>query len=471
MLKLIWGAIVALSLTNAYADDTRLIVKTKKGISIRSFNFEQKGHKVKPLVQSLNVNLLKVDKTRVATNMQNVISELRNNPDIEYVQIDHPVTLRKSKQPKKVQKSTGIATPNDEGFSSQWSLGQANKASNSFGIDAELAWGAFGTGGKDLGGNEIVIAIVDGGVDIKHKDIIPNLWINKGEIPNNNIDDDNNGFIDDVNGWNAYTKTGEVESNYHGTHVAGIAGAKGDNKLQVAGVNWNVKIMVVNGSSGETSTVLEAYNYVLKQKQLWLSSGGKKGANVVATNSSFGVDFADCNSEEYPAWNDIYNEMGKNGILSAAATANNDVNIDEVGDVPTGCSSPYLISVTNTGKDGKRAYAGYGKKTIQIAAPGEEILSTLPNNQTGELSGTSMATPHVAGAIAYLHSVASTGFHSLSTQDPGKASLELKNILLNTVTSTDDLKKETVSGGILNLNNAAKSINRFASTTSIASKK
>jgi subtilisin family serine protease len=220
--------------------------------------------------------------------------------------------------------------------------------------------------------------------------------------------------------------------------------------------------MAVNGSSVTTSIVLKAYAYVLKQKQLWLASGGKLGANVVATNSSFGVDYADCKSGSYPAWNDIYNEMGKVEILSAIATANNHVDVDVKGDVPTGCDSEYIISVTNTDNTGTlNESAGYGARMIDIAAPGTDIFSTLPKNRWGALTGTSMSTPHVAGAVAYLHSAANKVFNDSYLKDPSAGTLALKEIMLKTVTAMPALHDITVSGGILNLNSAAAAINIY----------
>src|SRR5690606_25931214 len=211
------------------------------------------------------------------------------------------------------------------------------------------------------------------------------------EIPGNGIDDDNNGYIDDINGWNPKTNSGNLGSgNYHATHVGGIISAKSDNSLQVAGVNWNVKLMSINGSSGNTSTVLAAYGYVLKQKKIYIETNGERGANVVATNSSFGVDRADCTSGSYPAWNDMYEEMGKAGILSAAATANAAWDIDSTGDVPTGCNSDYMFAVTNTDRNDKiNRSAGWGLKTIDIGAQGTDILSLGTNNSVRSLTGTS----------------------------------------------------------------------------------
>lgn len=447
-------AFLMLIAISANAKNGDLIIKLNKNINPKHFELLVRGHDSELISKSQNIHLIKTNKLD-SNSRSNILLELRSYPGVKYVQFDHDVKLRDT--------TTKAIIPSDTDFSKQWNLNPLNKSANNFSINVDTAWGAFGVGGKDISNNEIVIAIVDGGADLKHKDLIENLWVNKNEIPGNNIDDDKNGYIDDIVGWNAYSKSGNVSSNYHGTHVAGIAGAKGGNNLQVSGVNWNVKLMIVNGSSGSTSTVLEAYNYVLAQKKLWLSSGGKLGANVVATNSSFGIDNADCKSGDYPAWNDIYNEMGKAGILSAAATANNDVNIDNVGDVPTGCSSPYLITVTNTNKFGKRAFAGYGLKTIQIAAPGEKILSTLPGNTVGELSGTSMATPHIAGAVGYLHSVASQDFNNYIISKPGDGAIELKNIILSTVTKVDNLKTEVSSGGILNLYEASKVLNSYIS--------
>jgi len=356
------------------------------------------------------------------------------------------------------QKVTLRHTPDDTDFNLQWSL----KSSTGVGdIRATEAWDIT-RGGKDVMGNEIVIAVVDGGVDIMHDDLTENIWSNREEIPDNGKDDDNNGYIDDINGWNAYNDTGKLPRDMHATHVAGIIGARGNNTKQISGVNQEIKIMSINGATGNTSTVLKAYNYVLTQKKIWLDSGGARGANVVATNSSFGVDNADCNSATYKPWNEIYELMGELGILSATATANNEVNVDTVGDVPTGCDSAALISVTSTNQlDKKEKRAGFGKRTIDLGAPGNEIMSTVPGQGINKLSGTSMATPHIAGAIGLMHSAANKAFNDYYRSSPKEASLALKHILLDNTDAIVDLKDKTVSGGRLNILKATQAISTF----------
>lgn len=370
------------------------------------------------------------------------LKTLRADKRVKYAQEDHKVHKRNA------------VIPNDTDFVKQWSL--KNTQNPGADISATEAW-ALGTSGKDANGHDIVVAVIDGGVDLNHVDLKENIWVNKEEIPDNGIDDDGNGYIDDVNGWNAYSNNGKVTSDAHGTHVAGIVSAKGNNGTQVSGVNWNVKIMAINGSSGTTATIVRAYSYAMKQRKLFNETQGKKGTLVVATNSSFGVDYANCESKDYPVWNDMYEAMGKVGIISAAATANIGINIDERGDVPTGCSSEYIFSVTNTQiNDAKYGSAGWGSKSIDIGAPGTAILSTVPGNSTASYTGTSMATPHIAGAVAFLYNIASPQLSDLIQKDPAQGALTVKKLIMENADANESLKGKTVSGGRLNLNKAAQ---------------
>jgi subtilisin family serine protease len=351
--------------------------------------------------------------------------------------------------------------PDDESFDLQWNMhntGQSNGTEDAD-IDAPEAW-ELNTGGVTVLGDTLVIAVIDGGCDINHDDL--NLFKNENEIPGNGIDDDNNGYIDDYDGWNAYAHTGSVPSHSHGTHVAGIAGAIGNNALGVTGVNWNAKIMPIAGSSSIESVVVEAYGYALEMRQLWNETNGDQGAFVISTNASFGVDYG--NPANYPLWSAIYDSLGMAGVLSAAATMNANVNIDEVNDMPTACESEYLITVTNTTKDDiKHSMAGYGLETIDLGAPGASVYSTNWNNGYTFKTGTSMATPHVAGAIAFLFSIASEDFLLDYETNPAEKCLEVKNLILAGVDTIPTLVGATVTGGRLNLYNSADLMLNYSS--------
>lgn len=393
-----------------------------------------------PVSERFNIYLLEFDESK--TTNQNLIQSLKSKKYVVNIQNNHFISLR----------DTNDTMPNDSLFNLQWSLNNTgqNGGKTDADIDATDAWDIT-TGGLTAHGDTIVVAIIDGGSDINHEDL--SHWINYQEIPGNNIDDDTNGYIDDVYGWNAFDHNGSIPLHQHGTHVGGIVGAKGNNNIGVTGVNWDVKILPVAGGSTQESTVVEALSYVYVVRERYDQTGGAEGAFVVADNCSFGVN--EGQPEDYPIWEAMYDSLGTLGILSLGATANRNWDIDSVGDIPTAFTTPYMISVTNTtNQDVKSTNAGYGETTIDLGAPGSIVLSTLVSNKYGNKSGTSMATPQVAGAVALLMSAADSAFITSYKNNPGEAILQIRDHILNGVDTLDDLKGKTVTGGRLNVFNA-----------------
>ena len=434
-------------------------VLVKLGHDVKKGEFKTFLDSTKYVIEQTVVKRLNIYKVRILNEhltAQMAVKELRNNPWVEKVQLDHKVTPRQT-------------FPDDNQFSVQWdkhNTGQSGGTPDAD-IDAPEAWDIT-TGGVNALGDTIVVAVIDGGMMLNHTDLAQNIWINHNEIPGNNIDDDNNGYVDDINGWDAYSSDGSVPSDGHGTHVAGIIGADGNNGSMVAGVNWDVKLMAIAGSSGNTSTVLEAYGYALDQRAIYDSTNGALGAFVVATNSSFGIDNADCSSGSYALWNDMYDAMGEYGILSAAATMNSNSNVDNTGDVPTGCASDYMVAVTNTTRnDTKNSGAAYGATTIDLGAPGTSVLSTYSSGGTQTLTGTSMAAPQVAGAVGFMHAAMSAGFSSYFKNNGAEGGVLIKQMILDGTDPLTSLAGITVSGGRLNIYNTAVLVQEYLASDSL----
>jgi subtilisin family serine protease len=317
------------------------------------------------------------------------------------------------------------AGPNDPLLGEQWALvntgqrGGRDKAD----IDALGAWA------RTHGSDRVVVAVLDSGVDYTHSDLVNNMWLRPDTVAP--YVDADLGEIDDVHGFNAVENNGDpMDDNGHGTHCAGIVGAEGNNDEGIAGVNWKVEIMPLKfmsaGGFGTTKDAIEAINYVIARK--------KAGVNVRVISASWG------STRKSRALEDVIRKAGEEGILFVAASGNSSANTDRRPHYPSSYNLPNVVSVAAlTRRDELAGFSNYGAKSVHVAAPGAEIMSTWLNGAYEEHSGTSMATPVVSGIAAL---VLSTD-EKLSVQ-------ELKARLLESVDKLDSLKGKTVSGGRIN---------------------
>ncbi len=355
--------------------------------------------------------------------------------------------------------------PNDPNFTSQWqhrNTGQ-NGGTADADIDSDEAWDIT-TGGLTNLGDTIVVCILEGGGgNYNHPDLIGNFWRNTQEIPGNGIDDDGNGYIDDVRGWRVQANNDNHASGNHGTQVMGMIGATGNNSVGVVGANWNVKMMLVSGFTTQESSVIQAYTYPLAMRKLYNQTNGAKGAFVVATNASWGIDQA--NPNNYPLWCAMYDTLGRYGVLNCGSTTNSNYNVDVVGDMPTACSSDYMISVTATNNRDVRTFSGYGQTTIDVGAPGESIYTTSGTNSYGSTSGTSFAGPLTAGVIALMYSAPCNSLALLAKNNPQAAADLVRQALFDGVDPKSNLLTETVTGGRINAFNSLTLLMNDCSTS------
>ncbi len=342
------------------------------------------------------------------------------------------------------------SVPDDPLLINQWQYNNTGANGGLVGADLDMynAWDIT-TGGVNHTGDTIVICVIDDGVNGLHEDIKSNMWVNRHEIPDNGIDDDNNGYVDDYLGWNTkYNNDSLYHGGSHGTSVAGIVGASGNNGKGVSGVNWNVKIMPVNYGDATEADAIISYAYAYTMRKLYNDTHGQRGAFVVATNSSWGLD--NVFAEEAPIWCSLFDALGAIGIINIAATTNKNTDVDTEGDLPTTCTSPYLISVTNINNvDLKVTGAGYGRKSIDLGAYGQQVY-TLSRLGYANFGGTSGATPHVTGVVGLLYAVQCPIFDSIVVYDPAGAARIARDMILYGTVSLSGLKDITTTGGKLN---------------------
>ena len=384
-----------------------------------------------------NIWLLHFDQNQI--NEIHFLNKVRNHRLIEFAQFNHILTERQT-------------TPDDPSFSQQWQWvnNGSGGGDEDADVDADLAWDIT-TGGTTVQGDEIVVCVMEGANRI-HNDLQGNLWFNPFETPNDGVDNDNNGYVDDIEGWNNGQNNGDIPFSGHGTEVSGMIGAVGNNALGVTGINWNVKIMHVNVGGLNDANVMEAYNYPLVMRRMYNESGGTQGAFVVATNASWGIDFGQ--PDDAPLWCNMYDALGEEGILNCGATANNNVDIDVVGDLPTGCPSEFMVSVTATNNQDIRTFSAYGLTQVDLGAPGESVYTIKGNGAYGSSTGTSFASPLTAGIIALLYSAPCSEIGAQAIQNPQETALMIRDHLYNGVDETPQLLLETTTGGRANAFNS-----------------
>ncbi|MCB0668710.1 MAG: S8 family serine peptidase [Saprospiraceae bacterium] len=400
---------------------------------------------------SAHMNIWKGSFDYTKVNELSLINQLNEDGEIVVAQLNHFLKPRN-------------LLSNDPRLDEQWqwiNMGERGLADAD--IDADEAW-SFTTGGVTQLGDTIVVAVLDVGVYDQHEDLRSNIWINHREIPGNNIDDDQNGYVDDYRGWNVLFANdsidpeifgGDVEET-HGTEILGVIGAVGNNGIGITGINWNVKMMnVLFNSDLNEADMIAAYGYVLDQRKRYNATNGAEGAFVVATNLSYGDE--ELTPEETPIWCAVYDSLGSQGILNCTATANASIDIDSIRDVPTSCASQYMIAVTATNDSDVRSFAAYGKNDIDIAAPGAQLLTTsIPDYDF--VSGTSFASPIVAGAIGLLYGSPCGDLAALARVSPAEAALTARSLILDQVDPIAALEDEISSGGRLNIFNSLNAI-------------
>ncbi len=325
------------------------------------------------------------------------------------------------------------AAPDDPNYKDLWGLNNTGQTKGTPDADADApeAWDTT-TGSPDT-----VVGVIDEGIDVNHPDLRDNIWINSGEIPGNGIDDDKNKYIDDYNGFDFANNDATVydpdpisgKGDEHGTHVAGTIAAVGNNGIGITGVNWDAQVAslkFLGPNGGYTSDAVEAIDYAVAE-------------GMEISNNSWG------GGGRSQALEDAIRRADAAGHIFLAAAGNG--GSDGVGDdndatphYPSSYNVPNVVAVAATDDtDSLASFSNFGATTVDLAAPGVSILSTLPGNRYGRFSGTSMATPHVAGVAALLKS-----------QNPAYSDEEMRDQILRYAEPKNNLQGKTVTGGRLN---------------------
>lgn len=362
--------------------------------------------------------------------VERALAALGRAKGVRYVEPDYIVTKQVTSDDPYVTNGT------------LWGMyGDASSPANQYGSQAAEAWAS-----GYIGSSSVAIGVIDEGIQVTHPDLVDNIWVNTAEQNGTaGVDDDGNGYIDDINGWDFVTNdasvydggsTGSADS--HGTHVSGTIGGVGGNGIGVAGVNWDVTIIsgkFLGTSGGSTSNATRAVDYMTDLKT-------RHGLNIVATSNSWGGGGAS------QTLLDAINRGGNNNILFVAAAGNSTTNNDATASYPSNyqCTTAQrawdcVVAVAAIASNGTIAsFSSYGATTVDIGAPGVSIMSSLPFNTYGSYSGTSMATPHVSGAVALCASL-----------NPALTGAQLRSAVLSTTQPTTSLVGKVVNSGRLDV--------------------
>jgi subtilisin family serine protease len=413
---------IALSETRSFGSP-EVLVKFKTGVSDEAIEaLTARLHdRVEDRIENAGVEAIDdLDNADPAS----IVAEYSKLPEVEYAEPNFEINLDEAEGP------LVPVLPHDPQFENQWALSNSGQKGGKKGADisATLAW-ATTTGTENL-----VVAVLDTGVDYTHEDLAANMWSRPdGMAP---YHDAELGTIDDLNGFNAVDNASDpMDDNGHGTHCAGIIGAEGENDLGIAGVNWKVQIMPLKfmgpGGSGTTKDAIEAINYVIDRK--------KAGVNVRIISASWG------STQRSRSLEAVIRKAYENDILFVAAAGNASTDNDRTPHFPSSYDVPNVISVAALDRNDQLAsFSNYGVKSVAIAAPGVDILSTWLGNEYEEKSGTSMATPVVSGVAALV-----------LAENPRMSVDDLRKKLLASTDPIVALKGKTVTGGRIN---AAKAL-------------